>query len=273
MGTLVDVNSTDSATPAESGFRFDVLGVIAIEAALVMALHLTASPAYAVPLQSLPDWFSVTDPTTALVALARIVALAIGYWLLTTTVLYAAAHYLGWESMTDTLRWVTLPVVRRFVQGVTAMSLTSASLVGPAAVSVMPAMAQTEAVVVQADGEGETTELQSEIDSPTSPEPGSYRPDAAGWPQPDLGGSNFWVPAPATNGAQAEAGTHLVQRGEHLWGIAERHLRSVTGRDVTEDEVCQYWVKLMDANRGGLRSGDPDLIYPDERITLPAVFS
>jgi hypothetical protein len=28
----------------------------------------------------------------------------------------------------------------------------------------------------------------------------------------------------------------------------------------------------VDANRGRIRSGDPDLIYPMEQITLPPVF-
>jgi len=33
--------------------------------------------------------------------------------------------------------------------------------------------------------------------------------------------------------------------------------------------VAEYWAKVVQANRHGLRSGDPDLIYPDERIELP----
>jgi hypothetical protein len=35
--------------------------------------------------------------------------------------------------------------------------------------------------------------------------------------------------------------------------------------------VAQYWAKVVAVNRPGLESGDPDLIYPDEEITLPPV--
>ncbi|MEL7210842.1 MAG: hypothetical protein AAGK32_21840, partial [Actinomycetota bacterium] len=153
-------------------------------------------------------------------------------------------------------------------QGVTAMSLTGVSLMGPGAVSVAPAAAQTEAVVVQ-DGEGTTSQLESEVDE--APTATDYQPGAAGWPDGSPNGSGFWIPA-AVNQGDGAATTHVVAPREHLWSIAEDQLRAVTGRDVTEDEICQYWVRVIGANRGSLASGDPDLIYPDETITLPAVF-
>lgn len=262
------VNRLNSATQTVRSPRYDLVIVVALELALVVALHLTASAAYSVPLQSLPQWFQSTDPTIALVALARIMGLAIGYWLLTTTVAYAIAHHLGWQAVTDGMRWFTLPVVRRMVQGVTAMSLTGFSLMGPAAVSVGPAMAQTEAVVVQ-DADGTTSQLESEIDE--APASSDYQPGAAGWPDTSPEGSGFWIPAAITQ-ADGSAATHVVKRHEHLWSIAEDQLRKVVGRDVTEDEICQYWVRVVEVNRGRLISGDPDLIYPDETVSLPPVF-
>jgi hypothetical protein len=36
-------------------------------------------------------------------------------------------------------------------------------------------------------------------------------------------------------------------------------------------EVAAYWVRVLVANRGRLRSGNPDLIYPREYVRLPAV--
>lgn len=239
--------------------------MLALEIGLITVLHWSANSTYAIPLQSLGDWLRTADPAVSLVAVARIIALGIGYWLLVTTVLYAAAHYLGWQSMTSALRWITLPVVRRVVQGVTAMSLTGASIVGPAALSVTPALAQ-ETVVVQSEIDETTTEGSVDGETITT----DYRPDAAGWPA--TGANNdFWFPA-AVSQTQA-TGDYVVKAGDHFWSIAESHLRTTVGRDVTEDEVCQYWVRLVDANRSTIRSGDPDLIYPDEAITLPSVFS
>ncbi len=244
--------------------------VVALEVALVAALHLTASPTYAIPFTALPEWFQVTDPAVALVAVARLAALAIGYWLLTTTVVYGVAHHLGWGAVTDGMRWITLPVVRRVVHGVTAVSLTGFSIVGPAAVSAAPAFAQTEVVIAQ-DTDDTSGQLESEVDEGT-PTP-EYEPEAAGWPDMTPDADGFWIPEALTQADDVSAGTHLVVPGDHLWSIAEDRLRSVVGREVTEDEICQYWIKVVNANRDSLTSGDPDLIYPDERVTLPPVFS
>lgn len=245
--------------------------MVVVEVALVVALHLTASTTYAIPFTALPEWFQATEPAVALVAIARLAALAIGYWLLTTTIIYGLAHQLGWSAVTDGMRWITLPVVRRVVHGVTAVSLTGFSIMGPAAVSVAPALAQTEAVVAQDGDDDSTGQLESEVDDGTPPP--AYEPEAAGWPDMAPESDGFWIPEALTQADDVSAATHTVVKGDHLWSIAEDRLRSVVGRDVTEDEICQYWLKVIDANRGSLASGDPDLIYPDERVTLPPVFS
>ena len=39
----------------------------------------------------------------------------------------------------------------------------------------------------------------------------------------------------------------------------------------TNREVARYWIKVVEANKHHLRSGNPDLIYPDEEIILPPV--
>jgi nucleoid-associated protein YgaU len=65
-----------------------------------------------------------------------------------------------------------------------------------------------------------------------------------------------------------------VKRGENLWTIARDHLasaRSGGSGEPTNREVAEYWLRVMEANKGHLWSGDPDLIYPEEEITLPPV--
>jgi nucleoid-associated protein YgaU len=62
-----------------------------------------------------------------------------------------------------------------------------------------------------------------------------------------------------------------VVAGDHLWAIAGRRLTEVRGQAPDEGEHAGYWVRLVDANRGRLRSGDPDLIFPGEVIELPKV--
>jgi len=77
------------------------------------------------------------------------------------------------------------------------------------------------------------------------------------------------VRLPRTAPPPAGASTVVVVRGDHLWKISERHLGSVLGREATASQITPYWRRVIEVNRGSLRSGDPNLIYPGEVVTLP----
>jgi LysM domain len=106
------------------------------------------------------------------------------------------------------------------------------------------------------------------------PRPAGQAPSSTRPPAPAPPG---YTPAPAGPPAptdRAEAGRHRVVEGDNLWTIARDHLARATGRragDLTEREIARYWLDVVDANRSGLRSGDPDLIFPGEMIKLPPV--
>lgn len=109
----------------------------------------------------------------------------------------------------------------------------------------------------------------TEPPAPAAPEAPSTRtpPLADPLDQPDPANDpTFTVPV--------QPGTHVVVRGDNLWDIAARHLAAtVPGAPASAEQVRSYWVELIDANRGHLRSGDPDLIHPGEVVRLPAVRS
>jgi hypothetical protein len=48
-------------------------------------------------------------------------------------------------------------------------------------------------------------------------------------------------------------------------------VNSTLERPVTDVEVTRYWLRVVEANRPNLRSGDPDLIYPGEIVILPPI--
>ena len=56
-----------------------------------------------------------------------------------------------------------------------------------------------------------------------------------------------------------------VEPGDHLWKISERHLVATRA----ESAIAPYWRRVVQLNLPTLRSGDPDLIYPGELVTLP----
>jgi nucleoid-associated protein YgaU len=63
--------------------------------------------------------------------------------------------------------------------------------------------------------------------------------------------------------------TVVVQPGDHLWKISKSHLEAILDRTAQPREIDPYWRAVIETNRGGLISGNPDLIYPGEVITLP----
>lgn len=90
---------------------------------------------------------------------------------------------------------------------------------------------------------------------------------------PTAGGDEGTTSAPTPIDAIAPS-AHTVVEGDNLWNIATQALAAATRRtvnDLTNAEVVTYWVKVCEANRPHLRSGDPNLIYADEEITLPPV--
>lgn len=61
----------------------------------------------------------------------------------------------------------------------------------------------------------------------------------------------------------------VVEPGDHLWKISASHLSEQLHREAEDREIWPYWREVIAANMAGLRSGDPDLIFPGEMIALP----
>jgi nucleoid-associated protein YgaU len=81
-------------------------------------------------------------------------------------------------------------------------------------------------------------------------------------------GTPSFVPVAFEEGSPP-GGSVVVKPGDHLWKISESHLEGILERPPELREIVPYWFAVIEANRGRLASGDPDLIYPGEVITLP----
>ncbi|MFZ4515943.1 MAG: LysM peptidoglycan-binding domain-containing protein [Acidimicrobiia bacterium] len=77
------------------------------------------------------------------------------------------------------------------------------------------------------------------------------------------------VPAPVVGGSSLRR--HTVVKGDNFWAIAAREVRNATGRNPSNEEVRRYWITLIEANRGNISSGNPNLIYAGEEFVLPPV--
>jgi hypothetical protein len=115
--------------------------------------------------------------------------------------------------------------------------------------------------------------------APTTTSTTGLRPPAYEFPTATP--KNEPPPPPVNTGGQQGGGEeakqkrqHEVVRGDNLWLIAKKRLaaaRSGGSGEPTNREVARYWIKVVEANKHHLRSGNPDLIYPDEEIILPPV--
>lgn len=225
--------------------------LLAGEGAALAALHrLGGEPFMQVPWRDLGGWLQSADPVDALASALRLAALGLAWWLTGTTVVAVVVRAAGGSrSFLDRL---TFPFVRRMADRLGGVAVTAALLTSPGGAA-WTAMQPTSAVA-------QATEQGWDV-------PGL--PPMPVWPQP--------VPAAPQPGqplvpADPETTTVVLVQGDNLWAVAARHLATASARDpaaVPDREVAAYWRTVIAANRERLRSGDPDLVYPGETITLP----
>ncbi|MGH9030548.1 MAG: BTAD domain-containing putative transcriptional regulator [Acidimicrobiia bacterium] len=62
----------------------------------------------------------------------------------------------------------------------------------------------------------------------------------------------------------------VVERGDHLWSIAEESLADDLGREPTDAEVVPRWQQIIEANRADLADpANPSLVYAGQSIAIP----
>lgn len=245
-----------------------VAAVAAETAAVAALLALGRRPALAVPFHRLGPWLASQPPADVLVAVLRWVALVGAIWLLVSTLLYALATASHIPGAVRAVRWSTLPLARRVVDTAFAVSVVTGAVVAPVAASATTTRAgDPPAVSFVRDGRGGgIAQLPPDTTSPPS-----TAPIVAPAPLPPVTRA---APVPTPAPARVEVAEIVVEPGDNLWELAARQVAASTGRgraDVDDAEIAPYWVLVCDTNRARLRSGDPNLVYPGERIALPPI--
>lgn len=269
--------------------------LLAGEVAAVVGLHaLGGLPWFALPSGDVGTWLTTSAPEDVAVALLRLVALGGAYWLALSTAAYTLARVSRLPAAVRGTRWATLPAVRRVADRAVAVSM-AASLAGGSVSAAfagvgeaMPATAaQSSAVAAEppspaarASGAGEVlgesgARVSADGIPPPAVTPESLPLPEVGEPPDEVGGDVSGGRDPGVSGDEGGVSpqVHVVEPGDHLWGVAAADVAAASGRDpsgIEAEEVTPRWRAVVDANRGRLRSGDPDLIYPGERIELPS---
>lgn len=105
-----------------------VAAALAAEGVLLGALWAASGVLGSIDFSHLGAWVRQTAPTDALTAVVRLVGMAFAVWLLASTLLYMGASLVGADGLVRRTRWVTLPVLRRMVDALTAASILASSV-------------------------------------------------------------------------------------------------------------------------------------------------
>jgi hypothetical protein len=200
----------------------------------------------------LADWLDRTDTVTAVLAIVRVVVLALAVWLLVALLLGALGRALGRARLAAAADRALPRPLRALLTGLAGAGAASVVVLGagPAQHDRGDAVPVGERLVLlpeQDDGTATMSVLPAEDTAPAAPAP------------------------PATPAAPATPATWTVAPGESFWSIAEEVLADAWGRPPTDAEIDPYWRRLIAANRDRISSGNPDLIFPGQVFDLPAV--
>jgi hypothetical protein len=256
------------------------------------------------------DWLAAREPAVAAAALLRLVVLALAWYLVGATTIGIVARLVRVAGLIRLADALTLPMVRRLLQGALGVSLATAmvgastapvprDLDAPRLVLAAEQTVTDGSMTEQADGGDDHTLSMRMVD----PQPGGADDDGPALsmrvvdPKPteaadDGGGGPISMrlveqeleadhdaeveppgaPDDADEAGAAHDAVHRVEAGESLWSIARDALADHWDRAPSDTEVHGYWLQLVEHNRAGLADPDnPDLIFPGDEIALPEV--
>ena len=233
----------------------------------------------------------LVGPTSAPVGVEQLVSLLVWWlaavllgWLIVSLVLWALAADRPELKGSRLLEFVTVPGSRRLAEGLLTVGLLAGCSPSPGQVAVPqievlgpaqpgPSVSVTSAPLIDSDDLPPSSTALASVGSLADAEALVERATRPRHDSP--GGASLGpivVPQQApTEPAREMATMHVVQSGENFWSIAEQYLHAHLGRTATDAETTPYWVRLIKTNDGLIRSGNPNLIYPGERIELPSI--
>lgn len=202
----------------------------------------------------LAAWAGQREPTEALFAVVRLLTLALAWYLLGASTFGTAVRALRLGLLTRALDRLTVPALRRLLNGAMGITMT------------VTALTATTGTATAEPPPSAVAEVLRRL--PDEPAAAPTPPSAAVPSTPPS------TPPPATSPAEsgtASAATWEVQPGDHLWSVAEKVLARAWGRASSDSETAPYWRALVAANRAVLRDpGNADLLFPHQVLTVPA---
>lgn len=246
-----------------------LIAVLALQAGtLAWLVQLGGRPFLRIDWSDLGTWLRVTPTEDALVAAIWLVAVICAGWVNASTLLYIAARLSRIPAFVRSVEWMTLPAIRKVGEGALAALMVTTTAI-PTPVRAL----ESPPVVVVVDDEGRFLPPGVTLPDVDQVPPLPALPIESQPSRPLLPREGI-APEPVRPGriAHQQAGPVqvTVQIGDNLWTMSRRHLTTQSGTRPTNEEIAPYWRRVIELNRTSLISGDPNLIYPGEVVTMPA---
>lgn len=248
-----------------------LIAVLALQTGMLAWLvQLGERPFLHIDWSDLGTWLQVTPTENVLVAGIWLVAVICAGWVNASTLLYIAARLSRIPSFVRSVQWMTLPAIRKVGERALAALLATTTAI-PTPVGAHP----PPPVVVVVDDEGGFLPPGVTLPDVDRVPPLPTLPfELIEQPSPPLLPGEGVSPEPVrpdTTAHQRAGSVQItVQIGDNLWTISRRHLITHSGTRPTNEQIVPYWRKVIELNLPSLISGDPDLIYPGEVVTMPA---
>lgn len=244
-------------------------------------------------------WADGRDPLVATVAVLRLGVLALSWYLVGVTSVGILARLLRAARLIRLADALTIPALRRLLQGALGVSLATMMAVGAppapthrdaasvtlkaseedrvpdptarstitlASADQLPAPPRDQVTLGHVDDA--TAELAEDERSPRGrPLPLELADPSSRGPEPPV---DEVEDAVAGRDLPSHDGEHRVIAGDSFWTIAEDVLAASLGRTPSETATFSYWQEVVAANRSRLVDPEnPDLIFPDQVLVLP----
>ncbi len=219
-------------------------------------------------------WVQTHTAFDAFVALARVVVLVLGCYLLVVSILVFCTQANSTGLAARLVDYVALPALRRGLRSMMVPAIVGMTTIGSGFVSV-PVGASSGDLTVQTAPEAvppmmtriDKTGADNELATTTSPTTTSptttVRPPIVMAVPTE---QSKTPTAPIVQGVRE----WKVQPGDHLWGIAEKVMAEVGVADTDHPRIARYWETLVAANRDRLEDrANPDLIFADQALVIP----
>jgi hypothetical protein len=222
----------------------------------------------------LSSWANSLGTAAAALSIARLIALAAGWYIALATFLHLLAALLHLRVLSHAAKLVTLPPIRRTLMTIAGIGLTAAApaLASPTARRPPPPAADASADVVAQPGA-----VMRRLPTPpgavmhrleNGDDTATLRVLRPG--EPDTATLQVVPPAPATPAPPTTTPVWTVESGDNFWHIATSMLTQRWNRAPSAAEIVPYWRQLIELNHDRLTDPDnPDLLFPGQVLSLP----